>query len=139
MKREFRTKKNPHNPTNRSLLVCYVDFFYFKPDKGFSDISAGEKMLISSPEKISEFIFTIPKGSYLSIKELRRGLALKAGADNTCPVTTGIFLRMAIEQHKDDENFPYWRVVDEKHPVVKKLNLDGNQIKMRRVDEGIPY
>ena len=108
-------------------------------DKGFSDISAGEKMLISSPEKISEFIFMIPKGSYLSIKELRRRLALKAGADNTCPVTTGIFLRMAIEQHKDDENFPYWRVVDEKHPVVKKLNLDGNRIKMRRVDEGIPY
>ena len=108
-------------------------------DKGFSDISAGEKMLISSPEKISEFIFTIPKGSCLSMKELRRGLALKAGADNTCPVTTGIFLRMAIEQHKDDENFPYWRVVDEKHPVVKNLNLDGNQIKMRRVDEGIPY
>ena len=96
-------------------------------------------MLISSPEKISEFIFTIPKGSCLSMKELRRGLALKAGADNTCPVTTGIFLRMAIEQHKDDENFPYWRVVDEKHPVVKKLNLDGNQIKKRRVDEGIPY
>ena len=108
-------------------------------DKGFSDIAAGEKMLISSPEKISEFIFTIPEGSYLSIKELRRRLALKAGADNTCPVTTGIFLRMAIELHKDDENFPYWRVVDEKHPVVKKLNLDGNEIKMKRVDEGIPY
>ena len=108
-------------------------------DKGFSDISAGEKMLISSPEKISEFIFSIPEGSYLSIKELRRKLALKAGADNTCPVTTGIFLRMAIEQHKDDVNFPYWRVVDEKHPVVKKLNLDENQIKKRRVDEGIPY
>jgi hypothetical protein len=108
-------------------------------DQGFSDISAGEKMLISSPEKISEFIFKIPKGSYINTKELRRELALKAGADNTCPVTTGIFLRMAIEQHKDDENFPYWRVVDEKHPVVKKLNLDGNRIKMRRVDEGIPY
>ena len=86
-------------------------------DKGFSDISAGDKMLISSPEKISEFIFKIPKGSYLNIKELRRELALKAGADNTCPVTTGIFLRMAIEQNKDDVNFPYWRVIDEKHPV----------------------
>ena len=107
-------------------------------DKGFSDISAGEKMLISSPEKISEFIFKIPKGSYLSIKELRRELALKAGADNTCPVTTGIFLRMAIEQNKDDVNFPYWRVIDEKHSVVKKLKLDENQIKKRRVDEGIP-
>ena len=56
-------------------------------------------------------------------------MALKAGADNTCPVTTGIFLRMASEQNKDNVNFLYWRVIDEKHPVVKKLNLDENQIK----------
>ena len=63
-------------------------------------------MLISSPEKISEFIFMIPKGSYLSIKEFKRELAFKAGADNTCSVTTGIFLRMAIEQNKDAVNSP---------------------------------
>ena len=75
-------------------------------DKGFSKISAGEKMHISSPEKISELIFTIPKGSYSSIKVLRRELASKAVADNTFPVTTGIFLRMAIEQNKDDVKFP---------------------------------
>ena len=108
-------------------------------DKGFSDIAAGEKMLISSPEKISEFIFATPKGSFFSIKELRRKLAQKVGADNTCPVTTGIFLRIAIEQNMGDVNFPYWRVIDENHPVVKKLNLDGNQIKNRRIDEGIPH
>ena len=106
-------------------------------DKGFSNISVGDKMLISSPEKIADFIYAIPKGSFFTIKELRRGLALKAGADKTCPVTTGIFLRMAIEQNKDDVNFPYWRVIDEKHPVVKKLNLDRNLIQKRRVDEGI--
>ena len=106
-------------------------------DKGFSDISAGDKMLISSPEKIADFIYAIPKGSFFTIKEIRRGLALKAGADKTCPVTTGIFLRMAIEQNKDDVNFPYWRVIDEKHPLVKKLNLDRNLIQKRRVDEGI--
>ena len=29
--------------------------------------------------------------------------------------------------------------IDEKHPVVKKLKLDENQIKKRRVDEGISY
>ena len=108
-------------------------------DKGFSDIAAGEKMLISSPEKISGFIFAIPKGSFFSVKELRRKLAQKVGADNTCPVTTGIFLRIAIEQNMGDVNFPYWRVIDENHPVVKKLNLDGNQIKNRRIDEGIPH
>ena len=107
-------------------------------DKGFSDMSAGEKMLISSPEKISDFIFAIPKGSFYSIKQLRIELAIKAGADNTCPVTTGIFLRMAIEQNKENLKFPFWRVVDENHPVVKKLNLDKNQIKKRRIDDGVP-
>ena len=40
-------------------------------DKGFSDISAGEKMLMSTPENISEFIFKIPNGSYLTLKNLR--------------------------------------------------------------------
>ena len=45
---------------------------------------------------------------------------------------------MAIEQHKGDVNFSYWRVVDEKHPVVKKLNLDGSQIKNKRVNKGLP-
>ena len=49
-------------------------------------------MLISSPEKISEFIYAIPKGSFLSIKELWEGLAVKAGTEKTCPVTTRIFL-----------------------------------------------
>ena len=46
---------------------------------------------------------------------------------------------MAIEQNMGDVNFPYWRVIDEKHPVVKKLKLDGNQIKNLRIDEGIPH
>ena len=107
-------------------------------DKGFSDMSAGEKMLISSPEKISDFIFAILKGSFYSIKQLRLELAIEAGADNTCPVTTGIFLRMAIEQNKENLKFPFWRVVDENHPVVKKLNLDKNKIKKRRINDGVP-
>ena len=50
------------------------------------------------------------------------------------------FIHLGIsEQNMVDVNFPYWRVVDEKHPLVKKLNLDGNQIRRRRVDEGISH
>ena len=44
---------------------------------------------------------------------------------------------MAIEKNKDDVNFPYWRVDDEKHPVVKKLNLYRNLIEKKNVDESI--
>ena len=39
-------------------------------------------MLISSPEKISDFIYAIHKGVYLSIKELRQGLAVKLDKGN---------------------------------------------------------
>ena len=77
--------------------------------------------------------------AYYREKITRIQLGKKTGADNTCPVTTGIFLRIAIEQNMGDVNFPYWRVIDENHPVVKKLNLDWNQIKNRRIDEGIPH
>ena len=48
-------------------------------------------MLISSPEKIADFIYAIPKGSFFTIKELRRGLGLKAGADKTSSNSWYIF------------------------------------------------
>ena len=37
-------------------------------DKGFSDVSAGEKMLISFPKKISEFIYAIHKRGIFKYK-----------------------------------------------------------------------
>ena len=59
-------------------------------DKNFSDLKAGEKMYISSPEIITKYIEKIPFGVQKSLKEVRLELAKKVNADNTCPVTTGI-------------------------------------------------
>ena len=74
-------------------------------DKSFSDMIAGQKMLISSPENIAKYINKIPLGSSKTIKEMRIELARNEGADNTCPLTTGIFLRRAIEDQEDDLPF----------------------------------
>ena len=104
-------------------------------DKSFSDMKAGQKMLISSPEKISKYINQIHLGSSKTIKEMRLDLAKSEDADNTCPLTTGIFLRKAIEELGD--NLPYWRVIDEHHPLIKKLNLNPKKISKLRVAEGI--
>ena len=104
-------------------------------DKSFSDMIAGQKMLISSPEKIANYIKKIPLGSSKTIKEMRLDLARDKGADNTCPLTTGIFLRKAIEEHGDD--FPFWRVIDEHHPLVKKLEINSKRISKLRLTEGI--
>ncbi len=92
-------------------------------------------MLISSPEKVANYIKSIPKGKSKTLKEMRLDLAIQEGADSSCPVTTGIFLRQAIEKH--GSQIPYWRVIDDCHPVVKKLNLNPERIKKLRVLEGL--
>ncbi len=109
-------------------------------EKNFSDMKAGEKMLISSPEVISSYISRIPVGTTITLKEMRHALAKEKGADNTCPVTTGIFLRIAIEEvldvfKVDDAPIPFWRVIDEKHPILKKLGIAPSEITRMRQKE----
>ena len=104
-------------------------------------MKAGEKMLISSPEKIADYVKTLAPGCFKSVKQIRKELALLEGADNTCPVTTGIFLKKAIEDNYNPEiieksSIPFWRVIDESHPILKKLEIDNNKIAELRIAEG---
>ena len=69
-------------------------------EKNFSDMKAGEKMLISSPEVISNYISKIPVGTTITPKEMRHALAKEKGADNT-PSDHRLFLRIAIEEVLD--------------------------------------
>ena len=110
-------------------------------EKNFSDMKAGEKMLISSPEKITEYVNSLAPGCFNSVKQMRKELALLEGADNTCPVTTGIFLKKAIQDNYNPEriersSMPFWRVIDEGHPIIKKLEIDSSKIAELRIEEG---
>ena len=97
----------------------------------FADIKKGETMLVSSPSSIANFIKKIPKGKKKTVFEMRNALAKKAKANKTCPVSTGIFLRIAIEASLEDQrkkklkkpNLPFWRIIDEKTAVAKKLSI----------------
>ena len=59
----------------------------------------------------------IPKGSVVTQGSLRDELAKAAGADATCPLTTGIFLRLVAEASEEEAAAgksrvaPWWRVV----------------------------
>ena len=66
-------------------------------EKNFADLKAGEKMLISSPRSIANYVAKIPFGTEKSVKLIQRELAENTKADNTCPLTCRIFLRIAIE------------------------------------------
>ena len=81
-------------------------------EKNFSDLKAGQKMLISSPEKIAEYIKKIPEGTHKTSKEMRLDLAKEMDADNSCQ-SQRIFLRKAIEEH--GKEIPFWRLIDENH------------------------
>ena len=112
-------------------------------DKNFSDMKVGENMLIATPKIIDEYIKQIPKGIDINIKTLRNDLALTYNADTTCPVTTGIFLRIVSEAAYEDflngeKNItPFWRVVDHESKTATKLACGINFIKKRRSEENI--
>ena len=118
-------------------------FIVKRLDKNFSDMKVGENMLIATPKIIDEYIKQIPKGININIKTLRNDLALTYNADTTCPVTTGIFLRIVSEAAYEDflngeKNItPFWRVVDHESKTATKLACGINFIKKRRSEENI--
>ena len=66
-------------------------------DKKFADIPEGSKMFISTPKIIDDYIKHLPFGKSTELSTMRNDLAIEYQADKTCPVTTGIFLRIVSE------------------------------------------
>ena len=54
-------------------------------------------MLIVSPTIIDEYVKSIFYGEFVEQVKMRDDLAKEYQADKTCPVTTGIFLRIISE------------------------------------------
>jgi hypothetical protein len=74
-------------------------------------------MLVPSPLEVEAFIRTVRKGSVTTVSQIREYLAAKYAVDAACPLTTGIFVRLAAEAAEEDarageiRSTPYWRVV----------------------------
>jgi len=115
-------------------------------DKDWAGIPAGEKFLISTPAEIDAFIRQIPKGKAVSFATLKRDIALEHGTQYMCPLTAGIFTRIVAERAweqmqqgmKVDEITPFWRVVDLKMPLAKKLSFGTDFLKQKRAEEELP-
>lgn len=100
-----------------------------KLEKAAAGMKPGQRMLIGTPAMYDAYIRAIPAGQFTTINTLRNDLALEAGADVTCPLTTGIFLRIVAERAWDqhlagqsrEEITPFWRVIEPTSPLAKKL------------------
>ena len=86
------------------------------PPKMHNRLGTG-KMLIPKPMDINALINKIPKGKLFTVTQIREKLAKDAHANCSCPMTTGIFLRIVAEVAEEDlrsekrEVTPYWRVI----------------------------
>ena len=114
-------------------------------ENGFADIPPGSTMLIATPKIIDEYVRQIPKGKQVSLQTMRNDLATEFQAEYTCPVTTGIFLRIVAEAAHEQFSkgrplskiAPFWRVVDEKSTIGKKVSFGSEFIKTQRKKEGL--
>jgi hypothetical protein len=111
----------------------------------FADIPANSNMFIATPQIIDDYIKKIPKGKTVTVQAMRKDLAIEHKADYTCPVTTGIFLRIVAEANfeKLQQNnslkgiTPFWRVVEPNSALSKKLSCGQEFIMKQRHTENI--
>ena len=111
-------------------------------DIDFADIPAGSTMFIATPKLIEQYIKKIGVGKRINIKTLRKDLALTHNADYTCPVTTGIFLRIVTEANYEklqqgerlEEITPFWRAIEPNSALAKKLTF-GQDFLLQQIEK----
>lgn len=116
-----------------------------KADKDFAGIKAGQMMLIPTPKIVDAYIRQIPEGREVDSNTIRKDLAAEYHAEVTCPLTTGIFIRIAAEAAYEElekgkplnKITPFWRVINEKSSTAKKLSFGTKFLKEQRKKEDI--
>jgi hypothetical protein len=114
------------------------------PDKWVKTMG-GRRVLVPTPRMVDELVRTVPTQKLITVGQIRRRLAESLDAESTCPLTTGIFLRIISEAAEEDRQTgkdpvtPYWRVVKDdgglnpKFPGgveahARRLQAEGHEI-----------
>ncbi|MBS1782117.1 MAG: hypothetical protein JSS78_03540 [Bacteroidetes bacterium] len=121
-------------------------WFVEKTTKKFADMPEGCMMLVPTPLLIENYIKNIPFGHTANVQQMRKDLAASFHAEYTCPLTSGIFLRIVAEKafeelwqgKNKDEVAPFWRIINRQSATVKKLSFDYAFIHEMRSQEEIP-
>ena len=106
-------------------------------------------VVIPSPVEVDALMKSVPKGSLITINQIREYMAKKYNASFGCPITTGIFAGMAARAAEEDiaegkkSVTPYWRTLKGKGELnvkypggldgqAKKLKAEGHEIEKDR-------
>ena len=81
------------------------------------------RMLIPTPLDVDAAIRRIPEGRVMTRGELRKELAHQFGADTSCPLCVGMFVRIAAEAAEEggSDKAPYWRVIADDGKLNPKI------------------
>lgn len=105
-------------------------------EKRFADLEAGTSVLIPSPQDIVLAIDELAPNETLTLTELRQSLAQQHDADGSCPVMTGMNLRIvadlgmeaidaghdpALATDSGGEVIAFWKVVEPTSSLASKL------------------
>lgn len=96
------------------------------------------KMLIPRPLDVDALMRKARKGRLVTQSQIREQLARQAGVDAACPLTTGIFVRIAAEAAEEDARAgkqritPYWRTIRDDGRLNAKFP-GGAQAQARRL------
>ena len=97
-------------------------------------------MLIPKPLDVDALIRKTRKGMLITVSEIRSRLARDNGVDTTCPLTTGIFVRIVAEAAEEElrngkkQVTPYWRVIRDDGSLNEKFP-GGVKAQARRLKE----
>ncbi len=84
-------------------------------------------MLIPKPLDVDAAIRKVPRGKVVTLTALREKLARAAGADVTCPMVAGMFVRIVAEAAEEEMRAgkarvtPWWRVVRDDGKLFEKM------------------
>ena len=109
-------------------------------DKPFAGAPAGAQVLIVNPRVVDDYFRRQPRGKTGTIAAMRDDLAKAAGADLCCPLSTGMFARIAAEAALEEleagvpesEIAPFWRVIEPTNKLASKLSCGAAYIACQR-------
>ena len=95
-------------------------------------IYGGTKLLIAPPLFYDEIMRKVPVGKVITSDYIRSYLAKKYSADNTCPLTAGIFINIAAKAsvERGVDQTPYWRTLKKDGELNEKYpeGIDGQKL-----------
>ena len=98
------------------------------------------RMLVPKPLDVDALMRRIEKGKLATMDQIRERLAKDFHADLTCPLVTGISIRISAEVAEEDlrkgekQITPYWRVIRADGSLNEKLP-GGTQAQAARLTE----